>query len=188
MKTYDVVHLVLHAAEGRIEGRTKLQKMVYFVGVLTKRENELGFRPHFYGPYSQDVAAAVDKLRALGFLCQTIIGGGGTDRHGFEIARYDYELTEDGKQIAEEKRQTYPKTWKRIKAAVNRILKSDIDDYVKLSIAAKTYFIHGKLKGSTSASDLEQLSTRFGWKVSRDEIQEAFQWLKSVHLVDELRR
>jgi len=184
MKTYDFVHLVLYAAGGKIEGRTKLQKMVYFTGVLTKREHELGFRAHFYGPYSPDVAGAVDKLRALSFLRQTSSGGGAFDNRGLEVARYDYELTEDGTLIAQEKTRNYSNEWKRIKAAVKRLIASDPNDYVKLSIAAKTYFLHGKLKGTTSAGELERLSEHFGWRVTKDEICEAFNWLKTVRLVE----
>jgi len=189
MKTYDFVHLVLYAADGKIEGSTKLQKIVYFAGVLTKREGGLGYRPHFYGPYSAEVAGAVDKLRALGFLCHTVAGGGSVDHRGFEIARSDYELTEDGKFIAKEKTRDFAPDWKLVKAAVNRLNRSESNDYVKLSIAAKTYFLHGKgkLKGTTSTGELEQVSARFGWKVTRDEIREAFEWLRSIHLVEDSR-
>jgi uncharacterized protein YwgA len=185
MKTYDFVHLVLYAAGGKIQGRTKLQKMVYFTGVLMKCEANLGYRPHFYGPYSADVAGSVDKLRALGFLKQSACGGGAIDHRGFEVARYDYELTGDGRLIAEEKVEKYPENWKRIKTAVDRLIKSDPNDYVKLSIAAKTYFVHGKLKGTTSSGELERLNAHFGWKVSEEETRDAFEWLKSVKLVED---
>lgn len=187
MKTYDYVHLIIYAAGGKVEGRTKLQKLVYFSGVLTKQEESLGYRAHFYGPYSPDVADAVDKLRALKFLQQTIAGGNAIDSRGFEVARYDYELTDDGRQIAEEKANYHPKSWKVIQAAVNRLVKSDHNDYVKLAIAAKTYFMTGKLKEATSSKDLEKLSSQFGWKVTSNEISEAFEWLKTIRLVDERR-
>jgi hypothetical protein len=187
MKTYDFVHLVLFAAGGTIEGRTKLQKVVYFAGVLTKNSDQLGYGPHFYGPYSTEVAGAVEKLRALKFLKQVVCGGGTIDRRGFEVTRYDYELTDDGLLIAEEKAQTIPASWKRIKAAVNRIIRSGPSDYVKLSIAAKTYYVHGKLKGNTTEKELEQLSVELGWKVKKEEIRDAYEWLKSVHLVQDSR-
>ena len=188
MKTYDFVHLVLYAADGKIKGSTKLQKMVYFAGVLTKREGGLGYHPHFYGPYSTEVAGAVDKLRALGFLRQSVTGGGTVDKRGFEIARCDYELTEDGTLVAKEKINDFQRSWKLIKAAVNRLNNSESNDYVKLSIAAKTYFLHGKLKGTTSTKELERLSARFGWKVTREDVSEAFEWLRSIHLVKDSRR
>jgi uncharacterized protein YwgA len=181
MKTYDFVHLVLNAAGGHIEGRTKLQKMVYFAGVLTKNEPELGYRAHFYGPYSSEVAAAVDKLRALNFLQQTVAGGGLLDRRGFEVARFDYQLTDDGKLIAEEKAKADPDTWKLIKAAVNRLVKSDSNDYVKLSIAAKAFFLR-RTAGKPTSEDLTKISRHFGWDVSQDEYDQALDWLKSIRL------
>src|SRR5437016_3161878 len=103
LKAYDFVHLVLHAAGGKVQGRTKLQKLVYFAGVLTNMLDDLGYRAHYYGPYSSRVTAATEELRSLGFLEQRTAAAGVVDPHGFEIARYDYTLTEDGKKIAEEK-------------------------------------------------------------------------------------
>src|SRR5690348_15751358 len=89
MNTYDFVHLVLSASNGQIRGRTKLQKLVYFAGVLTDSLDALGFRAHYYGPYSSAVTSAVEELRSLGFLEERIATGGTMDSHGFEVARYD---------------------------------------------------------------------------------------------------
>ena len=38
----------------RISGRTLLQKKLYFLSVLN--QEAFGYRPHYYGPYSQLVA------------------------------------------------------------------------------------------------------------------------------------
>lgn len=51
MNTRDFVALTLREAGGEICGKTKLQKLLYFVGVLTDCLDELGYRAHFYGPY-----------------------------------------------------------------------------------------------------------------------------------------
>jgi uncharacterized protein YwgA len=56
MDAKDFVTLTLLIADGEIRGKTKLQKMVYFYGLMTSQLNELGYRAHFYGPYSDDVA------------------------------------------------------------------------------------------------------------------------------------
>src|SRR4051794_41134046 len=112
MSTYDFVHLVLHAFGGTIQGRTKLQKTVYFVGALTGFLENLGYRAYFYGPYSSEVAASVDELRGLGFLRQTTLSSGEIDPKGFEVARYDFSLTPEGSQIAEEKTQLHSSEWK----------------------------------------------------------------------------
>src|ERR1039458_3843717 len=103
MNTYDFVHLVLYASGGNIQGRTKLQKTVYFVGALTGSLPNLGYRAHYYGPFSGEVVAAVKELQGLGFLQQSSATSGSVDPDGFEVARYDYSLTPEGRQIAQEK-------------------------------------------------------------------------------------
>src|SRR5271157_2039741 len=47
MNPYDFVHLVLYAFDGAIQGRTKLQKTVYFIGALTDRMANLGYRANY---------------------------------------------------------------------------------------------------------------------------------------------
>jgi len=183
MKTYDFVHLVLHAVGGRIEGRTKLQKVVYFAGVLTDMHEDLGYRAHYYGPYSSKVTAAVEELRGLGFLEQQRASGGQVDPQGFEVARYDYALTDDGTKIAQEKAQLRPRMWHKVQESVTRLQRADVSDYMKLSIAAKAYFLVKRAKEPVTLDRLVQISQRFGWKVSQDQAAKASEWLKSLQLV-----
>lgn len=183
MNTYDFVHLVIRASDNQIAGRTKLQKTVYFVGVLTGVLETLGYRPHFYGPYSAEVAGAVQDLRSLNFLKQETAGMGSADARGFEVARYDYTLTQDGKQIADEKAEQFPEDWVKIQNAVERLKRADASDYIKLSIAAKAYLM---LKGASAPpthDELATMATKFGWKVSEQQLKEATDWLESLDLV-----
>ena len=184
MTTYDFVHLVIHASGDQIAGRTKLQKTVYFVGVMSGMLPYLGYRPHFYGPFSPDVAEAVEDLRSLKFLKQEAQGMNAVDSRGFEVARYDYTLTGEGKQIAEEKAQQHSAVWKRITVAVKRLNAADASDYVKLSIAAKAYFMHGKSSRPTTPEELSKMGQQFGWKVSEQQLQEANEWLETLDLVE----
>src|SRR5687767_15059420 len=107
MNTYDFVHLVLQAMGGEINGRTKLQKSVYFIGVLSGTIEDLGYRPSYYGPYSAEVAAAADRLRALGFADQTVRSAGVIDQAGFEVTRRDLRLNDAGRRMAEAKIKEY---------------------------------------------------------------------------------
>ncbi len=69
MNTYDFVQLALYSLGGEIKGRTKLQKTIYFLAITSGADpHEFGFGPHFYGPYSEEVADAVDRLKSLGFV------------------------------------------------------------------------------------------------------------------------
>lgn len=183
MKTYDFVHLLLLAAGGELHGRTKLQKTVYFAGALTGLLQGLGYRAHYYGPYSSDVAAAVDELRGLGFLKQEISSSGAMNAQGFEIARYDYELTEAGRQVAQEKARLYSTEWQHIQAAMSQMSKARTEDYVKLSVAAKSYFLRSRDPQAASPEVLSQQTSRYGWKVSPEEFREAEEILKSMNLL-----
>jgi uncharacterized protein YwgA len=182
--TYDFVHLVLLAFDGTIQGRTKLQKTVYFVGALTDKLPNLGYGPYYYGPYSGEVTAAVHELRGLGFLQQTTASAGAVDPQGFEVARYDYCLTPEGRQIAQEKAEQYPDEWKRIQEAARRLRAIPDSDYVKLSIAAKMFYVLGLgEKGAGTVRDLVEMTPRLGWTVSTDQMQEAARFLKSLGLI-----
>jgi uncharacterized protein len=182
MKAYDFVHLVLLAAGGSIQGRTKLQKMVYFAGVLTDMLEELGYRAHYYGPYSSTVSSALEELRSLGFLDQRVTGGGAIDPAGFEVARYDYNLTEDGLEIAKEKAELYAEEWRRIQQAVDQLRTADVSDYMKLSIAAKAYFLLTRSRQPVTAEKLVQMCQQFGWHVRPEQIAEASDWLETLDL------
>ena len=183
MDATDFVLLALHTVGGEIQGKTKLQKTVYFLGLMTGHLDDLGYRAHYYGPYSDDVADAVSRLRSVGFVDQSTAGCGTVGKSGFEVCRYDYALTEDGKQIAEAKAAEMPDVWKKLQHAAAKLRQAGDRDYVKLSIAAKTYFMLGEKKGKATMGDLANLAKRFGWKVTKEQIKEAAQYLSTLGLV-----
>src|SRR5438477_8658832 len=121
MNAYHFTHLSLLALGGGIQGRTKLQKTIYFLGILTGDMPDLGYRAHFYGPYSDEVAAAVNRLKSLGFLQQTSQSTGAWDEGGFEIARQDFQLTDEGRGVAQQKAKNSPHAWKKIQKAVQHL-------------------------------------------------------------------
>ncbi len=181
MTPYDFVHLVLLASGDSIKGRTKLQKVVYFVGLLTGQLPILGYRPHYYGPYSPDVAGAVQDLRSLKFLEQHIHCSATTDESGFEMKRYDYSLTPEGKQVAEEKAAQFPEDWKQIADAVGRLNAAGVQDYVRLAIAAKTDLLFRQNQSSLSLDSLREKAAEHGWNAFTDrQYAEALSFLKSV--------
>jgi len=181
MTTYDFVHIVIHAAGDRIEGRTKLQKVVYFAGVLTGELQKLGYRPHYYGPYSSAVADAVQELRGLKFLEQHAQSEGATDESGFEMTRYDYALTPEGKAVAEEKAARWPDVWGRIGEAMGRLKGANVQDYVRLAIAAKAHLLSQAAGQVLPADALRQKAAEHGWKAFTDEqYAEAVRFLAAV--------
>jgi len=183
MDATDFVLLALHAVGKKIQGKTKLQKTIYFLGLMTGHLDNLGYRAHYYGPYSDDVADAVNRLRSVGFVDQSAAGCGTVGKSGFEVCRYDFRLTDDGRQIAEAKAAEMPDVWKKLQRAVAALGKAGDLDYVRLSIAAKTYFMLGKKKGEATMAELAGLARRFGWKVTSHQVKEAAQYLSRLGLV-----
>jgi uncharacterized protein YwgA len=182
MNTYDFVHLALWSLGGEIRGKTKLQKTVYFLGRLMRRLDDLGYSAHYYGPYSSEVADAVDRLLSLGFLTQTVSGGGVQDSHGFGVARYDFALSEEGKRVAETKAKSDEDFSVALSGAVEMLKCAGDLDYVRLSIAAKTDFMLAQKGGAANVTELAELAKTFGWHVEPNEISDAARLLETLRL------
>lgn len=180
MTPYDFVHLAMLAVGSEIRGKTKLQKTIYFLGLLTGQLEELGFRAHYYGPYSDDISDAASTLEGLGFVSSSIASVGSVDPAGFEIRRTDYRLTEEGRAIAETKARQHSGLFERLKQAVVGMRQAGDLDYMELSIAAKTDFMLREKKASVTDAELEQLARCFGWNVSAQQIARAAAYLDKL--------
>src|SRR5438067_2288305 len=121
MDAYDFVHLALLAYGGSIKGKTKFQKVVYFLGVMTGHLDDLGYRAHFYGPYSGDVDDAINRLSSLDFVTRTVSRMGAVDRFGFEVGRNDYVLNDQGRTVAQSKARNQPMLWGQIEDAARKL-------------------------------------------------------------------
>jgi len=186
MKAYDFIHLSLLALGGNVEGRTKLQKTIYFLGILTGNLEELGYRAHFYGPYSDEVAAAVNRLKSLGFVQQMSQSWGKHGDNGFEMNRQDYYLTDEGREVAERKAENSPSAWKKIQKAVNHLKSAGEIGYMRMSVAAKTYFMLST-KHRANAAELADAANKLGWTPTTAEIRESVDFLKQLGLVRDIK-
>ena len=183
MNVNEFVTLTLLAVGGEIQGKTKLQKTVFLLGAMTDCLEDLGYRPWFYGPYSDDVDASVTWLKTIGAIDQNV-SSWGYDQSGFEVRRFDFRLNQQGKRFAEGKAKQNPKLWKCLKQAADKLRAAGDIDYMKMSIAAKTYFMLGKKKGRASMSELAKLAPRFGWHVTPRHVESAAEYLNSLGLVE----
>jgi uncharacterized protein YwgA len=182
MSPYDFVHLAIHALGDEVRGRTKLQKTIYFLGILTGNLDELGYRAHYYGPYSDAVASSVNRLKALGFLQQSSLHTGAFSADGFEIARHDFILTDEGNRIAKQKANQSPESWKKITNAVSRFRKGGDINYMRMSVAAKTFFILSEKGQPATALELCESAKALGWTPKPEDIAESVEFLKKLGL------
>lgn len=176
------VLLLLDAYGGNISGKTVFQKRAYFISILMGRE--LDYRPHYFGPYSPDIDEGISYNTSLGFIDEMTQGFGAVDSEGFEVKRYDYRITDDGKEIAKELKRLFSTETQQIREFKKKLDQAgDTGDYISLSIAAKTYFI-GKRKGSRVTSDeIKTEANLLGWKnISEQAIEKAIDFLVKLDL------
>lgn len=182
MKIRDFVLLAYGAFGGAISGKTNLQKKIYFLGVGLGKESKLGYRAHYYGPYSAAVAEANSELKSLGYLseCST---SWGSDQRGFEIARHDYSLTEEGVRFSNRKKNEHPERCRDIERLAQAIKSAGDLDYWELSIAAKTYFILKNHKATATFEEIQKKAQTLGWEVTEREIEKAADFLEKMDLI-----
>ena len=176
----DVLLLAYKAFDGTMKGKTLLQKRVYFLSVVL--DMGLGYDAHYYGPYSEDISNANSELKAFGYVSESS-SRFGVDLKGFEMARYDYKLTDDGERLAERRAEQFRSLWQRIDNAAKVLKEAGNLDYMELSIAAKAYFVLIRLKGKATLEDIAGMLPKFGWSVSTEDLAKATAFLAKANLV-----
>lgn len=170
----DLILLLIGASEGRVEGRTLVQKLVYFLVHVYKIP--LSQKPHFraglYGPYSRDVASELLKLVALDFLAEeTKVTSTGN-------LVYIYSLTEDGKKIFEEINAKYREQYSLIKKFMNKIRGEKSEDLI---VASKLHYIIEENPRLTEEPEkIISRAENYGWEIKPEEIDKGFRILRAI--------
>ncbi len=180
MTALDFVLSLTAGFGGQIRGRTLLQKRAYFVAQLSGVSIDLGYDAHYYGPYSAVVDNSIVRLKSLGFLAEEDIGFG-VASGGFEIKRYDYRVTEDGKRIL--KSLETKEDYKRIERACIAILEAGDPNYFVLSIAAKADFILGKRGKAMTRAEIIREAEKFDWAIQEGSLKSAVDFLEKLGMV-----
>ena len=182
MYTIDVLLLVVkEAGENGLQGRTLLQKKVYFLSELV--DIDLGFSAHYYGPYSGLVAGNLASLVNHGFLDEvTEVFETTPPRNRFgEKNRYTYFLTDDAEELWSdiENDPEFPE-WKE---KLDRINAHKIaHDFDRLSIAAKVHYILD-WRGESKIGEVERVAEEYGWRVEKEDIESVLSFLTGLGLV-----
>lgn len=173
---------VLEVFGSTIRGRTLLQKRCFFVGVFSDMEEEIGFQPHYYGPYSPAIDSALMELVALEFVDQRKVGFGGANRKGFEIKRFDYQITGDGMEALELFKKREPQTYNILSINAEKLREAGNLDYLELSVAAKTYFLL-RDQGEVSRQQIIQEAQNLGWDLDNDGVSNAVEFLERLEII-----
>jgi uncharacterized protein YwgA len=172
--------MILDACGKRIESKTKLQKIAYFLSILLKKDFQ--FNAYYYGPYSRPIEEGLGELTGAGFLSVSINSYGLDSTHGFEKKRYDYNITEDGEALLKHLKTEYAREYETI-AKYTNFLKEE--NYFDLSIAAKSYFIIEKEKQPITRDQIRLKAREFHWNISQSETDSAIKILMNLRLINE---
>lgn len=180
MHIQDLILLVIGGeAEKSLRGRTTIQKKLYFLSVLNK--TDLGFRPHYYGPYSSPVAENLDILVHARFL-KEVTESFSTDRNVFgETRRHTYSWTSDSEAVMGEiKKEDGYTDWKRALDTLNNLPLAS--DFNTLSIAAKVHYIFQQRK-RTKRKHIKKFAKEYEWEISKLEIAGVHSFLKALSFI-----
>ena len=177
MTIHDAILAVVKAQHpSSIHGRTRFQKKMYFLSVLS--DEYFGFRPHFYGPYSSAVSTSLSATIEAGFIDETRVGHGVITPLG-ELIRYDYCLNESGEEVIEHR----PEIVEPYLPLLSKINESGVDlDINTISIAAKVHFILSD-QGESTSEQIRDEANDLGWNFSPQSIDRAVKYLEHLDLV-----
>ena len=170
MNIKDALLAVIGSGEDGINGRTILQKKMYFLAVLTGEE--FGFGPHYYGPYSSTVA---DQLGAL---CEALLVSEQVKVD--EIRRFSYRLTDEGREVADMRSDAVGIYNKAIEKINSHPMVNDPNLLYK---AAKVHFIVNE-HGRTTVPKIRQRAEELGWNVLPSEVDTVVEYLEHLDLVE----
>ncbi|MBI2824584.1 MAG: hypothetical protein HYX69_07860 [Planctomycetia bacterium] len=114
MTNYQLAKLVVMAGAGGLRSRKRIQKTVHLLKASGCALNVDDFRMHYYGPYSAQLAARLDRMSATKMLSEspevTTVGTQYTyslSDH-FRESFYAYEATPEGKRAKEDLERREP--------------------------------------------------------------------------------
>lgn len=180
MEARHLILMILEACGKRIESKTKIHKIAYFISILLKKDFQ--FNAYYYGPYSRSIEEGLGELTGAGFLNVSINSYGLDSIHGFEKKRYDYDITEEGEALLKYLKTQYAREYKIIEKYTNFLKEKN---YFDLSIAAKSYFIIKKEKELLTREQICLKAREFHWNISQSEIDSAINILIDLGFIKE---
>lgn len=155
MNSYEAILLNIRANGETAVGRTVLQKLIYLQSNLGVKI-ETTYIPHYYGPYSKDVAIALADLVAFDYI---------NENRSREAFGYAYTLTRDGEGIADDAEGENKKQFEKIKEIIAKCRNCLVP--APMSYAAKVHYI----RSVDSTFRPEDVAGMFGWKMDDREVR-----------------
>lgn len=141
---------------GGVDGRVKMQKIVYLLKVMGYGLPFDDFRIRQLGPFSRAVACSTDTLKAAGFIIETPEGLG-KNEIGEQMTQFSYAVSASIKPLLRDRFDITKPTGKpKIELVATNLKKHD---RAVLEVAATKVFLQreDRLKGDALDSELKRL-------------------------------
>ena len=177
MEILDAVLAITELTKERAT-RTVIQKLCYFLkveGLL-----DVTFRPHYFGPYSDEVQESLSFLVGLGFVDEVAERFETTfPRQGWR--RYKYTIMDDGKTILEQSRNG--SEYSKVEEIIKICRKFSDFNLDILSSAAKIHYILGKKGIEMNEPKICEEAHKLGWEMTPQNTKKAIYLLEELNLV-----
>lgn len=176
LDVYDAIALTLHANSDKLSSRTTLQKLIYFETLKLEPLKTITYRNHFYGPFSYQVASALDETVAFSYLSEQV-----SSRYRHES--YHYELTESGKKYARDVETKFNDQFKTIRGIVKICDEHCNLQATPLSYSAKAHYVlvNGG-KDQYTIDDVREAAKKFEWQISTNDAENGMSLLEKLGL------
>jgi uncharacterized protein YwgA len=183
MDVPDAIVVTLGAAADNVIGRTAIQKLIYFESILDLVD--ANYRPHYYGPYSSEIAGTIQELAALGFVEEKIETRETTGYYyvSDEWRRYCYKLTNDGSDFLSAVKNEDPETFDKITEIVRTCGSRSKFNPMILSSAAKVHYIASHNNTSMDFKEIISNAKEIGWNLTEENIKMAIDLLGDLNLI-----
>jgi hypothetical protein len=182
MDVPDAIIVTLGAAADNVIGRTAIQKLIYFESIMNLVD--ANYRPHYYGPYSSEIAGTIQELTALGFVEEKLET---KETTGYFVSdewkRYCYRLTNEGSGFLSAAKKDDPETFDKIFEVV-RICGwiSNFNPKI-LSWAAKVHYIESHNDTTMDSKEIISNAKEMGWELTEENIKIAIDLLDDLKLI-----
>jgi uncharacterized protein YwgA len=170
MTPRDLVLVVIDRCATKGEfGRTSLQKVTYLLSIVLGRD--LGYRAHFFGPYSAVVEADTTAL-VLSGLIEESMQVLGSNAQGWPVRRYTYQVTEEGREALAEVADESKEEVSTVGSWIDQFegVVGSLDQKV-LSAAAKVLYIAREENRAVQIDEIGRLALEHGWTLSTDQVE-----------------
>lgn len=173
----------LSNAENEIEGKTLLQKSIYFVNEILKLD--IKFEPYYYGPYSSEVTFSIEEMKGAGIIEEEV------EKYPFEPwlnqfepKLFKYKFTDFGDKFFEFLEKDYKGETEKIREVVEKIKSASGSSQKILSIAGKMYYILALENKPIYLDKIIEEAKCLDWNIEKDEAEKAVNFLKEIGLIE----